>query len=175
MIYWKFLVLLIFLINIFINRFAENQSSVTNFLSNREKSSNQEWVVSSCATSPFRKVALPDLVSRGLSTEKQNFCSAVVTKPHHQSPPSPQEKTKQNKKNTHPSCNLKKYTVLAFKCSGGFIVYFFNSSKYLRTHFSHYRTAEAAIACCTLKQSNENNVFFYLAGIFGKHVLLSKI
>ena len=116
----------------------------------------------------FQVIALPDLVSRDLSTEKQNFCSVAVTKPHHQSPTSPQEKTKQNKKNTHPLCNLKKYTVLAFKCSGGFIVYFFNSSKYQRTHFSHYRTAEAAIACCTLKQSNENNVFFLFGWNFRK-------
>ena len=60
--------------------------------------------------------------------------------------------------------------LLTFKYSRDFIVYFFNPSKYLRAHFSHYRITEAAIVGCALKQSNGKKIF-NLTGIFRKHVI----
>ena len=68
--------------------------------------------------------------------------SSIINTPSTSKKPTKQNKTKK----THPSSNFKKYALLIFEYSSGFVFDFFTSSKYLITHFSHCRTAEAAIS-----------------------------
>ena len=76
-------------------------------------------------------------------------------------PPFNLKKKKPKKTRTHIfRATYKKYAFPTIKYSSGFIVYFLNSSKYLRTHFSHYRKAEAAL-CCTLNRSNGKKNFYF--------------
>ena len=154
MIKWKSLALLIFLINIFINRLAESQSFVSNFLSIRRKSTNQEWVVLTLDDSPFRYVALPDLASSGLSTDlfvlKNEFPNLANKKssgllmwlePYHL-----------NLIPLHPSKNQKKHTHISLAKKN---MHFLPSSIVAVLLSLPYRTAERAIVCCSYVEAKQ--------------------